>query len=88
MLGTVKHTTKGNMTATKVQIKTGAAIPLIARLPYTLANSETQGEARFDYNPRTQLTVFAGGRDFSTCREDESVNPFFGRSKADTKKDD
>jgi hypothetical protein len=76
------------MTATKLHIKSDAAIPLIARLPYAVAISDCQGEASFDYNPGSQLTVFAGGRDFSTCREDESVNPLFGRSKADTKKDD
>ena len=76
------------MTATKLQIKTDAAIPLIAALPFALATSRAETGTSFTYNPGTQLTVFRGGRDFSTCREDESVNPFFGRSKSDTKKDD
>ena len=75
------------MHATKLHIKTDAAIPLIAALPFALAISGAETGASFDYNPDTQLTAFRGGRDFSTSREDESVSTFF-RSRSDTKKDD
>ena len=84
-----KKTQKLNiMQATKLQIRTGAAIPLIAALPFALATNSAEMGTSFEYNPSTQLSEFRGGRDFSTCREDESVIPFFGRSKSDTKKDD
>jgi len=78
------------MNATKLAIKTDAAIPLIAALPFALATSGAETGASFTstYNPATQLATFRGGRGFSTCREDESVRPFFGPSKADTQKDD
>jgi len=74
------------MNATKLAIKTDAAIPLIAALPFALAISGVETGASFNYNPGTQLAVFRGGRDFSTCREDESVGIF--NSRSDTKKDD
>ena len=77
------------MNATKIAIKTDAAIPLIAALPFALATGTADTGASFasTYNPATQLATFRG-RGFSTCREDESVRPFFGPSKADTQKDD
>jgi len=76
------------MNATKLHIKTDAAIPLIAALPFALATSGAETGASFNYNPATQLATVRSGRGFSTCREDESVNPLFGASKADTQKDD
>jgi hypothetical protein len=76
------------MNATKIAIKSDAAIPLIACLPFALATSGAESGASFNYNPATQLATFRSGRGFSTCREDESVRPFFGPSKADTQKDD
>jgi hypothetical protein len=76
------------MTARKLNIKTDAAIPLIAALPFAVAAGECGVEASFNYDPRAQLTVFAGRRDFSTCREDESVWGLFKPSRSDTKKDD
>jgi hypothetical protein len=75
------------MNATKLHIKTDAAIPLIAALPFALATSSAETGASFNYNPATQLATFRSGRDFSTCREDESVPSFFS-SRSDTKKDD
>lgn len=75
------------MQITKRIIETEAMIPVMAALPYAISISDPETEP-FTYNPETQLTQFAGRRDFSTCREDESVNPLFGRSKSDTKKDD
>ncbi len=75
------------MNATKLAIKTDAAIPLIAALPFALAISSAETGASFNYNPATQLATFRSGRDFSTSREDESVARFFS-SKSDTKKDD
>jgi len=76
------------MNATKLAIKTNAAIPLIAALPFALATSSAETGASFTstYNPATQLATFRSGRDFSTCREDESVG--FFNSRSDTKKDD
>ena len=75
------------MNATKITLRTDAAIPLIAALPFRVAMSGLEGVAAMDYNPSTQLTMFMGGRDFSTSREDESAGGFFS-SKSDTKKDD
>ncbi len=75
------------MQITKRIIDTEATIPVMAALPYEISISDPEAEP-FTYNPETQLTRFAGRRDFSTCREDESVNPLFGTSKSDTKKDD
>ena len=74
------------MQATKLHIKTDAAIPLIAALPFALAISGAESGASFNYNPGTQLATFRGGRNFSTCREDDSVG--WLPSKSDTKKDD
>ena len=85
---TENNTTKGNsMTATKLHIKTDAAIPLIAALPFALVTSGAEMGAAFNYNPATQLATFRSGRDFSTCRVDESAGGFLG-SKSDTRKDD
>lgn len=75
------------MQATKLHIKTDAAIPLIAALPFALAISGAETGASFNYNPATQLATFRGGRDWSTSREDESVSSFF-QTRSDTKKDD
>ena len=75
------------MNATKLAIKTDAAIPLIAALPFALATSGAETGASFDYNPATQLATFRSGRDFSPCRVDESTGGLF-HSGSDTKKDD
>lgn len=77
------------MIAKKLNLSSDAAMPLIAALPYALAFDGGADIGRgFAYNPGSQLSEFSASRDFSTCREDESVNPLFGRSKSDTKKDD
>jgi hypothetical protein len=75
------------MNATKLAIKTDAAIPLIAALPFALAISGAETGASFNYNPATQLATFRSGRDFSTCREDDSAGGLFS-TKSDTQKDD
>jgi hypothetical protein len=76
------------MQVTKLAFASSAAMPLIAALPYRVVLDGPDVENPVTYNPETQISVFAGRRDYSTCREDESVNPFFGKSKSDTKKDD
>ena len=82
------YNTKVNtMNATKLAIKTDAAIPLIAALPFALASSGAEMGASFNYNPATQTATFQNGKGFSTCREDESVSPIWN-SRSDTKKDD
>jgi len=73
------------MNVTKECIQTTRVIPLMAALPYRIAADEPEGSPPV-YDPKSQLTRFAS-RDFSTCREDESVFSLFA-SKADTKKDD
>lgn len=77
------------MNATKLAIKTDAAIPLIAALPFALATSGTETGASFTstYNPTTQLATFRSGSNFSTCRVDESVSRIWN-SRSDTQKDD
>ena len=74
------------MNIERLKVSTDAVIPLMAALPYGIAVDKSD-ESYSRYDPSTQLTIYAG-RNFSTCREDESVNPLFGRSKADTQKDD
>lgn len=74
------------MHAERLVINTNAVIPLMAALPYAVT-ADADEVTGVQYDPETQLTFFAG-RNFSTCRVDESINPFFGTSKADTQKDD
>jgi len=64
-------------------------IPLISALPYSVIIGKGEGitEEEFVYNPTIQRTVYAdGARDYSTCREDDSVGVL--STKSDTKKDD
>ncbi|HVT29798.1 MAG TPA: hypothetical protein VHE81_17400 [Lacipirellulaceae bacterium] len=76
------------MTIRKLIVNTRGAMPVIAALPYALAFSgDTGGGGGFAYNPNSQLSEFSASRDFSTCREDESVSSFF-KTKSDTQKDD
>jgi len=75
------------MQATKLHIKTDAAIPLIAALPFALATSGAETGASFNYNPVTQLATFQNGRGYSTSREDDSAGGLFS-TKSDTQKDD
>ncbi|MFO1087729.1 MAG: hypothetical protein U1E21_24475 [Reyranellaceae bacterium] len=57
----------------------------MAALPYSVMFEDAAPE-EYVYDPISQITRFAG-RNFSTCREDESHGwPF--QSKSDTKKDD
>lgn len=69
----------------KLVVDSPTVIPLMAALPYSVV---FEGEAPEEhvYDPISQITRFAG-RNFSTCREDESAGGFF-QSKSDTKKDD
>jgi hypothetical protein len=73
-----------NMNIEKLRVKTDAVIPLMAALPYGIA-LEPNADVEITYNPESQLTLFAG-RNFSTCRYDESVGLL--QSKSDTQKDD
>lgn len=73
------------MNIEKLMVNTPAAIPLMAALPYGIAMDEPHGIA-MAYDPETQLTRFAG-RNFSTCRNEESAGGLF-QSKSDTSKDD
>jgi len=75
------------MNIQKLSLDTSAVMPLMAALPYALASGVDTGSA-FHYDAEKQVARFSHGRNFSTCREDESVNPFFGKSKSDTQKDD
>ena len=76
------------MNVAKLTLTSNAAMPLIAALPYAVVVDGPEAEQPFTYDPATQLTRFAGRRDFSTCREDESVWGVFKPSRSDTKKDD
>jgi len=72
---------------TKRIIETEAVIPVMAALPYAITISDPEAENSFTYDPTTQITRFAGSRDYSTCRDDESRGGLF-QSLSDTKKDD
>ena len=74
------------MNAERLQVRTEAAIPLMAALPYAISLDQTE-ESGGLYDPETQLTVFAG-RNYSTCRYDESVGGILTKSRSDTQKDD
>jgi len=76
------------MEVTKLTLPSHAAMPLVAALPYKVVLEGPDVENPLAYDPETQISVFAGRRDYSTCREDESVGGFFSKSKSDTKKDD
>ncbi len=63
-------------------------IPLIAALPYEIhCEAEQSSAGERVYDPRSQRTIYAGNRDYSTSREEESAGGLFS-SKSDTKKDD
>lgn len=72
------------MQAQRLTINTDEVVPLMAVLPYSIIVDDDE-EGHPQYDPLSQLTVFAG-RNFSTCRYDESVGIF--NSKSDTQKDD
>lgn len=74
------------MHAERMEINTNAVIPFMAALPYAITADEPD-ETGIQYDPGTQRTIYAG-RNFSTCRYEESVNPLFGKSRSDTQKDD
>lgn len=75
------------MQITKQCLPAAQRIPLIAALPYRIVAERDDVVGDVQYDPMTQLTRFAGRRDFSTSREDESAGGLFS-SKSDTKKDD
>jgi len=74
------------MNAEPLKITTDAIIPLMATLPYAIVDDEPE-EAGISYDPCSQLTIYAG-RNFSTCREEESIGGFLSKSRSDTQKDD
>ena len=75
------------MQLTKHANTSSDVLPLLAALSYTITldTEEDMAEAS-DYDPTNQRTVYAMGRDYSTCRMDDSAGWF--PSKNDTKKDD
>ncbi len=74
------------MNAKPLKIATDAIIPLMATLPYAIVDDEPEF-ADISYYPCSQLTVYAG-RNFSTCRYEESVGGILSKSRSDTQKDD
>lgn len=63
-------------------------IPLISALPYSVILDKGEDVTEeFAYDPTSQRTVYAAGRDYSTSRSDDSAGGMFS-SKSDTKKDD
>jgi len=75
------------MIINKLNLQSAAVVPLMAALPYA-GECRASAFATPRYNPLTQLTEHArGGRDFSTCHEDESISTLF-KTKGDTRKDD
>lgn len=66
---------------------TARVVPLMAALPYRVEVEEAPVDAGLQYNPALQRTVFASRRNYSTCREDDSVWGIFS-TKSDTQKDD
>jgi hypothetical protein len=58
----------------------------MAALPYSVV-LDPPAEGDIVYDPTTQVTHF-GGRNFSTCRYDESVGGILSKSRSDTQKDD
>lgn len=74
------------MNAERLEINTTAVIPLMAALPYAITEDEPN-ETCVQYDPRNQLTIYAG-RNFSTCRYEESVGGILSKSRSDTQKDD
>ena len=73
------------MNVRRMRIKIGSVILLMTALPYQVAMERPQ-EGGMEHDPETQLTHFAG-RDFSTCRHDESAGVLL-QSKSDTERDD
>lgn len=78
------------MIKTKTINTSNSIIPVIASLPYSISIEENEVSNNLDYNPLLQKTIYSMGRDYSTCREDESVRTIFifDPSKSDTKRDD
>lgn len=66
---------------------TARVVPLMAALPYRVGVEDEPVDAGLQYSPALQRTVFAGQRNYSTCREDDSVWGIFS-TKSDTQKDD
>ena len=62
-------------------------MPLIAALPYAITAEDNEVGTSPRYDAISQLVVHAGGRDYSTSREDDSAGGLFS-TKGDTKKDD
>jgi hypothetical protein len=65
-----------------------AVIPIMAALPYEIDSNAPDPIDTIKYDPINQLMIYAGGRNYSTCRYDESVGGIFSKSRSDTQKDD
>ncbi len=73
------------MDVQKVVLPGDSAKPLMAVLPYVVKLQPGERDAP-SYDPTRQRTVYAAGRNYSTCRNDDSVG--FWNSRADTQTDD
>lgn len=76
------------MTVSRVVDNSNSVVPLIASLPFEIEieREDVPFPLQENYDPGQQRTIYAG-RDYSTCREDDSAGGIFS-SKSDTKKDD
>lgn len=72
-----------NVTVEKVLLNEERNVPLIAALPFRIHAEESLADSG-GYEPATQRSTM--GRNFSTCRNDESAGIL--TSKSDTSKDD
>ena len=61
----------------------GQPVPLLAAFPVRVS---VGGATTAMADP--MVHTYNAKRDYSTCVEEESINPFFGKSKNDVKKDD
>jgi hypothetical protein len=77
------------MTVSKVVDTSNNVVPLIAALPFeiTIEREDAPFPSQESYDPGQQRTIYAGKRDYSTSRENDSAGGLFS-TKADTKKDD
>jgi hypothetical protein len=73
-----------NVTVEKVVLNEERNVPLIAALPFRIRAEESATDV-IRYDPATQRSAM--GRNYSTCRYDESAGGIFS-SKSDTSKDD
>ena len=74
------------MQVTKLTLASSAVMPLMAALPYRVVLDGPDAGNPIMYDPETQLSFFA--HHGSTSTYGESIDPLFGKSRSDTRKDD